>query len=143
VLVREPAGWVAYFGTDPSASVTDILSAVADRFSLEQAFKDVKEVWGAGQQQLGNLWANIGAYHLNLWLHTLVEVWVWEEGEHGLADRSDSSWDDPERRPSHADRRKALQRECLRAEYQGRYERPGARAENPYSLARRLLRIVA
>ena len=118
VLVREPSGWVAYFGTNPSASVADILTAVADRFAVEQAFRDVKEVWGAGQQQVRNLWANIGAYHLNLWLHTLVEVWAWEERGRRLVDRSGSPWDDPERRPSHADRRKALQRQCLRAEYQ-------------------------
>ncbi len=35
VLVDEPTGWRAYFCTDPSASVADILSAVADRFSLD------------------------------------------------------------------------------------------------------------
>ena len=31
-------------------------------------------------------------------------------------DRSDSPWDGEPRRPSHADRRKALQREVLRAQ---------------------------
>lgn len=36
VLVDEPTEWRAYFCTDASASVADILSAVADRFSLEQ-----------------------------------------------------------------------------------------------------------
>jgi hypothetical protein len=30
-----------------TASASDILGAVADRFSVEQAFKDLKEVWGA------------------------------------------------------------------------------------------------
>jgi hypothetical protein len=34
---------------------------VADRNSLEQTFKDVKEIWGAGQQQLRNIHANLGA----------------------------------------------------------------------------------
>jgi len=48
VLVDEPTGWRAYFCTDPSASVADILGAVADRFSLEVAFRDCKEVVGAG-----------------------------------------------------------------------------------------------
>jgi hypothetical protein len=36
VLVDESAGWRAFFCTDPSASVADILSAIADRFSLEK-----------------------------------------------------------------------------------------------------------
>jgi hypothetical protein len=35
VLVDGPAGWRAYFCTDTSASVADILTAVADRFSLD------------------------------------------------------------------------------------------------------------
>src|SRR5438477_5636452 len=52
VLVREPDRWVAYFSTDPELSVTSILEAVADRSALEQVFHDVKEVHGAGQQQL-------------------------------------------------------------------------------------------
>jgi len=33
-----------------------------------------------------------------------------------LVDRRGSPWDDPDRRPSHADKRKALQREALRSE---------------------------
>ena len=33
-----------------------------------------------------------------------------------LCDRSDSPWDDAERRPSHANRRKALRRQILRNE---------------------------
>ena len=114
VLVREPDGWRAFFCTDVAAAVADILSAVADRFALEQAFKDLKEVWGAAQQQVRNLWACLGAFHLNLWLHTLVELWAWRRAAGRLVDRREAPWDDGGRRPSHADRRKALQRECLR-----------------------------
>ena len=35
VLVDEPTGWRAYFCTDTQASVADILSMIADRFSLD------------------------------------------------------------------------------------------------------------
>jgi hypothetical protein len=52
VLVDEPTGWVAFFCTDTTATVSDILEAVAARFSLEGAFRDLKEVVGAGQQQV-------------------------------------------------------------------------------------------
>jgi hypothetical protein len=117
VIVREEAGPQFFFSLDPEVGVRDILEAFADRASLEQVFHDVKEVWGAGQQQVRHLWANIGAWHLNLWMHTLVELWAWSQPKQVLCDRSVSPWDDPKRRPSHADRRKALRRMMLRAEY--------------------------
>ena len=67
VLVREDDGWVAYFCTDPAATVAEVLGAVADRAAVEQDYHDVKEVHGAGQQQLRHYWANVAAFHLNLW----------------------------------------------------------------------------
>jgi hypothetical protein len=117
VLVKQDNGWLAFFCTDPDASVADILGAVADRSALEQVFHDVKEVHGAGQPQLRNLWSNIAAWHMSLWLYTLVELWSWDRPQSSLSDRSDSPWDDPDRRPSHADRCKSLRRECLRTEF--------------------------
>jgi len=116
VLVRETHGWFAFFSTDPEASVTEILEAFADRATIEQDFHDVKEVWGAGQQQVRNIWTNSAVYHLNLWMHTLVELWAWNRTHEELCDRTDSPWDDPTRRPSHADRRKALRRQIVQTE---------------------------
>jgi hypothetical protein len=118
VLVRETAGWVAFFCTDPGATVAAILEAVADRAAVEQDFHDLKEVHGVGQAQLRNYWANVAAYHLGLWLHTLVELWAWEKPAAELVQRQASPWDDAARRPSHADRRNALRRACLREEFQ-------------------------
>jgi hypothetical protein len=117
VIVQEPDGCQFFFSTDPNASVQEILEAFADRAAIEQDFHDIKEVWGVGQQQVRHLWANIGAYHLNLWMHTLVELWAWNKPQRQICDRSDSPWDDPARRPSHADRRKALRRTILRFEF--------------------------
>ena len=118
VLVKnEDGSWVAYFCTDSSASVMEILEAIADRSAVEQVFHDVKEVHGAGQQQLRNVWANVAAWHLHLWMHTLVELWAWNRTQASLCDRRASPWDDPERRPSHADRCKALRHECLQTEF--------------------------
>ena len=113
VLVKEEHGWFALFCTDEHACVAEILEAFADRATIEQDFHDVKEVWGAGQQQVRNIWTNVAVYHLNLWMHTLVELWAWKLPKETLCDRSDSPWDDPERRPSHANRRKALRRQIL------------------------------
>jgi hypothetical protein len=116
VIVREERDWFPFFSTDPQASVVEILEAFADRATIEQDFHDVKEVWGAGQQQVRNIWTNVAVYHLNLWMHTLVELWAWNRGHAELCDRTNSPWDDPERRPSHADRRKALRKHILRTE---------------------------
>lgn len=117
VLVKERKSWVAFFCTDPQATVAQILEAIADRAALEQVFHDVKEIHGAGQQQLRNYWANVAAFNMNLWLHTLIELWAWDKSHDELTDRSASPWDDPTRRPSHADRRNALRRQCLENEF--------------------------
>jgi hypothetical protein len=116
VLVKEDHGWYAFYSTDPSASVEDILEAFADRATIEQDFHDVKEVWGSGQQQVRNIWTNLAVYNLNLWMHTLVELWAWNKRGEQLVDRSDSPWDDPARRPSHANRRKALREQIMHNE---------------------------
>ena len=117
VLVKENHGWVAFFCTDHEASVLEILEAFADRATIEQDFHDVKEVWGTGQQQVRNIWTNVAVYHLNLWMHTLVELWAWDKSHEELCDRSDSPWDDAERRPSHANRRKALRQWIMQNEF--------------------------
>ena len=118
VLVREDEGsWRAYFCTDPTATVADILEVVADRFTIETAFRDLKEIVGAGQQQTRFHGANVGSYHTCLWALTLTEVWAWERsGAALLGQRSASPWDRAERRPSHADKRRAFRRELLGAE---------------------------
>ncbi len=116
VLVKEEHGWYGFYCTDPEASVVEILEAFADRATIEQDFHDIKEVWGAGQQQVRNIWTNMAAYHLNLWMYTLVELWGWDKPHEELCDRSDSPWDDPQRRPSHANRRKALRLWVMRNE---------------------------
>jgi hypothetical protein len=116
VLVREDDGWVAFFCTKPEATAEEVLEAAADRNALEQTNKDVKEVWGAGQQQVRNLHSNEGCFNLNLWLYSLVEAWAWDRPEEELVDRSRCPWDSEPRRPSHQDKRKALQRQILQAE---------------------------
>jgi len=117
VLVKEDHGWHAFFCTDANASAVEILEAFADRATIEQDFHDVKEVWGAGQQQVRNIWTNLAVYNLNLWMHTLVELWAWSQQHGQLCDRRDSPWDDAKRRPSHANRRKALRQQIMQNEF--------------------------
>jgi hypothetical protein len=118
VIVRfEDGSWAPYFCTDTSAEVREILEAVAARWAIEEHFHDVKEVWGAGQQQVRNVWSNVGCWHLNQWMYTLVELCCWDVPKAELTDRRARPWDNPDRRPSHADRRRAISREMLHAQF--------------------------
>lgn len=116
VLVLEEDGWIAFFCTKAEASPEEILETAADRNAIEQTNKDVKEVWGAGQQQVRNVHSNVGCFNLNLWMYSMVETWAWDKPEQELSDRSASPWDSEPRRPSHQDKRKALQQQVLRQE---------------------------
>ena len=142
VIVREKAGWLAYFCTDPAVTATAILEAMADRGAIEQLFKDVEEVWGAGQQQVRNVYASIGAFTVNLVLYSVVEAWAWTRAEEELVDRRGSPWDTEERRPSHADKRKAVQRQILDKEIQAVVGQRTKR-EQFQELAMRLLHLAA
>jgi hypothetical protein len=116
VIVKEADGWLAYFSVGGEATTVEILEAMADRNAEEQTFKDIKEVEGAGQQQVRNVESSAGCFNLNLWMYSLVEAWAWNKTDADLVNRSASPWDDQPRRPSHADKRKSLQHEVLEGE---------------------------
>ncbi len=142
VLVQEEDGWVAFFCTKPEATAVEVLEAMADRNALEQLNKEVKEVEGAGQQQVRNLHSNEGCFNLNLWMYSVVEAWAWNQGEQDVVDRSASPWDREPRRPSHADKRRALQREILQAEIEAVLSNQPT-LEDFRALAQRLLDLAA
>jgi hypothetical protein len=96
--------WFPFFSTDAHVTAEEIIEEYADRSTIEQNFHDLKEIWGAGQQQVRNIWTNVGVYHLNLWMLTLVELWSWNRSHSELCDRRQSPWDDADRRPSHPKR---------------------------------------
>ena len=50
-------------------------------------------------------------------MYSLVELECWDLTAEQLVDRSDRPWDNPSRRPSHADRRRRIAREMLRFEF--------------------------
>lgn len=117
LLEHERGHWAAYFSTDPELDAKSILETGAERWGIEETFHDLKEVWGAGQQQVRNVWSSIGCWHLNTWLYSVVELTCWDRSAEELVDRSDRSWDNPDRRPSHADRRRKLLREMLEKQF--------------------------
>ncbi len=113
LVTHNDGGWAAYFSTDTEMDAQMILETVADRWAIEEHFHDVKEVWGAGQQQVRNVWSNIACWNVCGWLYTLVELECWDRSADVLVDRSQRPWDNPDRRPSHADRRKWIAGEML------------------------------
>lgn len=115
VIVRFDKGQTAaYFSSDPNMSVEMILETVAGRWAIEEFFHDTKETWGAGKQQVRNVWSNVACWNINAWLYGLVELECWDAEVKAVVDRSDRPWDNPERRPSHADRRRKIALEMLR-----------------------------
>jgi hypothetical protein len=142
VLVQEPDDWLPLFSTNPEASGVQILEGAADRGAHEQLFRDAKEVWGAGQQQVRDVYANGGAFNLCCWMASLVEAWAWDKPDEEIVDRSKSPWDDPTRRPSQQDKRKALQRQALRGEIDEALSGPPD-PERIRELAERLLALAA
>jgi hypothetical protein len=72
----------------------------------------------------------------------MTEAWAWARGEDELVDRQASPWDDPNRRPSHADKRRAWRRQLLADEIRG-VLRPGVTEEEIRAVAERLLALAA
>jgi hypothetical protein len=143
VLVDEPTGWVAFFCSDPTAGVGDILGHVAARFSLEITFRDLKDTVGAGQQQVRSVAGNVGAFHPCAWAFTMTEAWAWGRAADDLVGhRSVSPWDDEARRPSHADKRRAWRRELLGNEIRA-VLRPGLTEPEIRAAEERLLNLAA
>lgn len=115
VIVRFDNGeTAAYFSTDPNMSVELILETVAGRWAIEEFFHDTKETWGAGKQQVRSVWSNIACWNINAWLYGLVELECWDAAVEQVVNRNDRPWDNPDRRPSHADRRRKIALEMLK-----------------------------
>lgn len=113
ILDHGNGNWAAYFSTDIDMEVRRILETVAGRWAIEEYFHDTKEIYGAGKQQVRNIWSNIACWNLNGWLYTMVELESWESKTEDLVDRSARPWDNPDRRPSHSDRRRTIVKKML------------------------------
>ncbi len=50
-------------------------------------------------------------------MYTLVELTSWDEEKSELTDRSSRPWDNADRRPSHADRRRSIAKQMLEKQF--------------------------
>jgi len=118
VLIKEDDGtWVPLMSTDANMEVKEILESYGVRFGIEEVFKDLKEVWGWGKQELRLLESNEAATTMNMLLYGMVELATWDRTAEELVDRRHCPWDDASRRPSHEDRRKYLRYGILANEF--------------------------
>lgn len=114
---EKPEPSVLFFSSNVHDSPKQIIETYSLRFGIEEMFKDLKENEGIGKQQARKLESNIGAFSLCLLMYALIEIWAWDQPDKMLTEYSRSSWDDPNRRPSHADKRNALRLVIKRDEF--------------------------
>jgi hypothetical protein len=117
VLIKEnDKTCVSLMSTDAMMEVKEILEAYGVRFGIEEMFKDLKDVWGWGKQEVRLLERNEAVTAMNMLSFGLTELATWDRDSEELVDRRLSPWDDPDRRPSHADRRNFLRQAMLENE---------------------------
>jgi hypothetical protein len=143
VIVKEDdKTWLPLMSSDAEMSVVEILESYAMRFGIEEIFKDLKDVWGWGKQELRKLESNEAATTVNMLLFGMTELATWERSQEELVDREDSPWDDAQRRPSNADRRNFLRRAILTKDFYDALK--GARITTKIILAlEKLMRLAA
>ena len=95
-----------FISTDLNHDEQFILEQYSRRFSIEEMFKDLKEVCGLGKQQVRNFNSVKATTDLTLMSYTLVEFWSWDKSASELT-QNRGIWDDPNRRPSHKNKRQA------------------------------------
>lgn len=119
--VKEQVGpWGLFASTDTKLSALDIVRIYSQRFSIEELFKDLKEVCGLGKQQVRNFSSNQATIDLTLIGYALVERWGWDQSSEFLT-RHRAPWDDAHRRPSHRNKRMAMQFELLWQDFSADY----------------------
>jgi hypothetical protein len=118
VLIKEDDGtWAPLMSTDPAMDVKEILESYGVRFGIEETFKDLKDVWGWGKQELRLLESNEAATAMNMLLYAMTELATWDRSAEELVNRRRRPWDDADRRPSHEDRRNFLRHGMLANEF--------------------------
>ena len=108
-VTEDDGSWRAWLGTDPEASVAAVVQVALACWGIEPHYHDLKEGASLEPVPWRRVLSNVGAWNLNLWVHPGIEVGAWGRSASTLSDRRDRPWDDAHRRPSPADRRRAVQ----------------------------------
>lgn len=98
------SSWGVFVSTNLSATPQEILSEYSRRFSIEEMFKDMKEVCGLGRQETRKWQSCVACTTITALKFAVVEMLTWDEDASELTS-SRSPWDNPNRRPSHRNKR--------------------------------------
>ena len=109
VLIKEnDKTWVPLMCTNIALSAKEIIESYGVRFGIEEVFKDLKDNYGWGKQEVRNLWSVIATTAMNMLMYNITELCCWDIPATEIVDRTQSPWDNPERRPSHRNKRNYL-----------------------------------
>lgn len=127
VLVRDPTGnqpfEIALVCTDPTATPEQIITRYADRWAIEVAFQDAKNITGVGQARNRVERAVERTVPFGLIVQSLTMIWYAHNGE-PAADVERrcqlAPWYDTKTDPATADMQTALRRQILTDQFQAR-----------------------
>lgn len=124
---KKVSDWVPLMTTKLSATPEEVIETYGCRFSIEEMFKDLKEVCGLEEQEVRKLDSCIGAYWLCLLSYVFVESW--SLGSEASLDYEylRGPWDRSGRRISHSEKRKLFQQSVFRHEFSSHF--PGELSE--------------
>ncbi len=120
----------AYFSTEIEMPVEMVLETVADRWAIEEFFHDTKETWALASSRFETS-GRISPAGTSM--RGSMAWWNWSVGTlrlEQLVDRSDRPWDNPDRRPSHADRRREIAHKMLRNRFMAELPASPTNAKN-------------
>jgi hypothetical protein len=115
--VKEEYGtWVPLMSTNIDLSVQEIIENYGVRLGIEEVFKDLKDNYSWGKQEVRNLWSSIGVTTMNLLAYNITELCCWDIPSNEIVERKYRPWENTDRRPSHRNKRKYLKLQLLKKE---------------------------
>lgn len=108
-------GWMLLVSTNLELTAKQVIESYARRFTIEETFKDLKEIEGVGKPQVRNLECTEASFLISILGYNLVELWAMDQDEDKLKQFRTFA-DDADRRPSHADKRKCMRLELVHNE---------------------------
>ncbi|MGL4594980.1 MAG: IS701 family transposase [Thermoguttaceae bacterium] len=114
---KKVSNWIPLMTTKKEATPEEVIETYGYRFSIEEMFKDMKEVCGLEEQEVRKLDSCVGAYWLCLLSYVFIESWSLESGARLQNEHLRGPWDRSGRRISHAEKRKLFHQLVFREEF--------------------------
>jgi hypothetical protein len=86
--MEEDGTWIPLMSTNLDLSVQEIIESYGVRFGIEEVFKDLKDNYGWGKQEVRHLVASIGVTVMNRLVYNITELCCWDIPSTEIVDRS-------------------------------------------------------